>query len=704
MRIPLLFLGCVLAMASTQLNAQQTSTLSDTGLLNWMQEIIEEPDCLQCGKIDSLYSIGLGRKGITQNDSSYARLVYFQLAKKRLMGEFDSSLALYREHKTLLESESVPTEIAPQINFCLGGAHYYLGNYDTAALFYETSSEQFKAIDSYRLYSNAMNNLAICYSYSGNRLKEMQTLQELLRLQEEKNDSTTIISTKINLGLAYYDSKLLEKAEDILNEALALSQANKDSVYMSYALSNLGNIYAEKGNYDTAIYAYKRAILLNQGKYPALIHQAYTGIGSTFYDKGLPDSAYVYNKKAFYFDNTFVDPYARVYSAINFASNCYYLDIDYELADSIVDAFLPMAIEMEILDMVGNAYAIKGQRALREENFADAQLFYEKAFNYKDSIRIVENDQLIADLEVKYEVETQAMELDYLKEENLLKEEVIHRKNWINLLSFIGVAALLILVVVILYKQNKLKKALKLLSEREKELRVVNNELKVLNENRERMIATIAHDLRGPLSGISQILKMAKEPENASQIERLVSMGHSAAKTTYGLLENLLEWAREKQGLSRFKPEQYPLSKSVTTVFAIYDYIAQQKSIHLENKVDDSVKIYADIYMLETILRNLINNALKFTKQEGTVSVLAEVKAKSVLVEVRDTGVGMDKAKLEEVFATSGTEIMVGTNNERGTGFGLRLCLNLVKRHNGKIWIESEPNQGTSFFFELPTL
>lgn len=702
MRIPLLFLGCVLVCIATHVNAQDGNIVHDTSLLNLMESIIKEPECERCSQIDSLFLEGKNRKGITQDDSSHARLVYYQLAKQRLLGEFENLLTLYREHENLLESESVPTEIASQIDYCIGGAHYYLGNFDTAALFYERSSQGFKQVNDDNLYSNAMNNLAICYSYAGNRLKEMETLQDLLRLQEEKNDSTTIISTKINLGLAYYDSKLLDKSEQLLNEALELSEAVNDSVYMSYALSNLANIYGEKGKYDTAIHSFKRAIQLNQGKYPALIHQAYTGIGSTFYDKGMPDSAYIYNKKAFYFDNNFVDPHARVYSAINFASNCYHLNVDYELADSIVDAFLPMALEMQILDMVGNAYAIKGQRALREENFEEAQLFYEKAFRYKDSIRIVENDQLIADLEVKYQVETQAMELEHLKEENLLKEEVIHRKNWINTLSFIGVAALLVLIVIILYKQNKLKKAHNLLSDREKELRVANNELKALNENRERMIATIAHDLRGPLSGISQILKMAKEPENASQTDRLISMGHSAAKTTYGLLENLLEWAREKQGLSRFKPEKYPLSKSVNTIFAIYDYIAQQKNIRLENQVDESVKIYADIYMLETILRNLINNALKFTSPEGIVSVFSEVKEKSVLVEVRDTGVGMDKAKLEEVFATSGTEIMVGTNNERGTGFGLRLCLNLVKRHNGKIWIESEPNKGTSFFFELP--
>ena len=683
--------------------AQDVIDSTDLALIQTLQSISEDKDCKRCDELDSLYKEGISRPGITSNDSLRSILVYARLFGFRQSGEFENLIEFYKTtHFYGMKLQELPTSIRPQIPFIVGSAYFYMSQYDTASSFYVKAANSYKELGNYDLYSHSMNNLAICLNYSGKRIEEIEVLQELHSFQESRKDTFAIIPTKVNLALTLYDSKIINRAEQLLQESLTLSTALQDSLRMAYSITNLANIYADRGQPDTALSLYRKAIQYAGDIEPALENQALNGIASTFMDRMQYDSAYYYYEKAYLTESPFVNPYNLVYTAINFAATHYEVNKNLPYADSLTEAYLPQAKQFEILEMVSIAHATLGKSAMRKGKLGEAENHFMLALNYKDSARTFENDQLIADLEIKYQLEKKQNEVDYLKEINEKNEQSIERTNLINTLAIGGTVILLVLFVLILYDQKRLNKVNKLLSRQEKTLTIANENLVLLNKNRERMIATIAHDLRGPLGGVSQLLRMAKEEESKEEAIALIDMSYSASKSTYGLLENLLEWAREKQGLLHFKPKYIYLKEPVDQVCGIYDYIARQKSITLKNNVDNEEQIYADVYMLETILRNLINNALKFTDKNGLVEINSKTGKNSVIIEVKDNGVGMSQEKVNEIFNQEDMDVSLGTNQERGTGFGLLLCQTLVKNHKGKIWIESKVNEGTRFYVELP--
>lgn len=683
--------------------AQDALDSSDLALMQIMQSISQDETCARCDELDSLYNEGINRPSIANSDSLRSILVYARLHGYKQAGNFETLVEFYKTTNLCnMSMQELPKSVRPQVLFTVGSAYFYLSQYDTATMFYLKAANSYKELGEFDMYSHSMNNLAICLNYSGKRIEEIEVLQELHSLQESRNDTFAIIPTKVNLALTLYDSKFIDRAEQLLLESLALSSALRDSLRMAYSITNLANIYADRGLPDTALVLYRKAIRYAAEKDPALENQALNGIASTYFDLLQYDSAYYYYKQAYLTESHFINPYNLVYTAINFAATHYQVDKNLPYADSLTKAYLPQAKQFGILEMVSNAHATLGKSALRKGNLGEAQDHFLLALNYKDSARVFENDQLIADLEIKYQLEKKQSEVDYLKEINEQNEQSIERTNLINTLAIGGTIILLVLFVLIMYDQKRLNKANKLLSNQEKTLTIANDNLVLLNKNRERMIATIAHDLRGPLGGVSQLLRMAKEEESKEDVNALIEMSYSASKSTYGLLENLLEWAREKQGLLNFKPKYIYLKEPVDQVCGIYDYIARQKSITLKNTINNNDQVYADVYMLETILRNLINNALKFTEKNGLVEISSKAGNHSVIIEVKDNGVGMSQDKVKEIFNQEGMDVSLGTNKERGTGFGLLLCQTLVKNHNGKIWIESEVNVGTRFYVELP--
>jgi PAS domain S-box-containing protein len=241
--------------------------------------------------------------------------------------------------------------------------------------------------------------------------------------------------------------------------------------------------------------------------------------------------------------------------------------------------------------------------------------------------------------------------------------------------------------------------------ENEEKIKNMNKELRETNETKDKFFSIIAHDLRGPLSGLSQILEiLVTDYEDMDEDEKMeiVTEAAKASNSTYALIENLLEWSRIQSGRLLYEPVKFNLFNLISNVKTLYNQNIKKKAITLQVEVNPEVTVFADKKMTETIIRNLISNAIKFTPQNGSITVNSEANQNYCTIKVQDAGIGMDEKSVDKLFRIDVSHSTPGTGGEAGTGLGLILCKELVEKQGGKIWVESILNEGSSFYFTLP--
>ena len=239
------------------------------------------------------------------------------------------------------------------------------------------------------------------------------------------------------------------------------------------------------------------------------------------------------------------------------------------------------------------------------------------------------------------------------------------------------------------------------------QLRKYSDELEELNATKDKFFSIIAHDLKGPFNGIlgfSEILKDEAERMDIKTIQEYAGLIYTTSKNTYHLLEDLLDWARIQQSSMPFQPGSVLLYKIVNDEFELMVHKATSKMIEVINRIPENLVVSADEYMMKTVLRNLISNALKFTSANGTVEIKAEIRPDELEITVKDSGIGIRKEDIGKIFQIGSNFTSLGTDNEVGTGLGLILCKEFVEKHGGRIWVESEEGKGSEFKFTIPLL
>lgn len=231
-------------------------------------------------------------------------------------------------------------------------------------------------------------------------------------------------------------------------------------------------------------------------------------------------------------------------------------------------------------------------------------------------------------------------------------------------------------------------------------------ELQRINAEKDRFFSIIAHDLRGPFSsflGVTQLLDEKLSELTKEDIQDFAASMRISATNLFSLLENLLQWAKIKQGLIPFEPKNMLLFKIAEESIVNVHEPAKNKRIEIVNDIEDGVEVYADKNMLQTVIRNLVSNAIKFTPKGGKISLNAKVNEdKSVEVSVKDSGIGMNPVMMDNLFRLDVRTNRPGTEGEASTGLGLILCKDFIEKQGGKIWVESEEGKGSVFHFTVP--
>jgi PAS domain S-box-containing protein len=240
----------------------------------------------------------------------------------------------------------------------------------------------------------------------------------------------------------------------------------------------------------------------------------------------------------------------------------------------------------------------------------------------------------------------------------------------------------------------------------EAEIQLQNLELAEINASKDKFFSIIAHDLRSPFNGLLGLTKMMAENINdfsLPDLQKISKSLNSSANNMYQLLNNLLEWSKMQRGITQFNPKSYNLTSIAKKNIDIAYEFAKQKEIEIITKIPDDLRVTADEQMLNTILRNIISNAIKFTTRCGKVEigVISGGVHLDTTIYIKDSGIGMSGSTIKKLFKLDINVSQPGTDNEKGTGLGLILCKEFIEKHGGKIWVESEEGEGSTFYFSL---
>jgi len=247
----------------------------------------------------------------------------------------------------------------------------------------------------------------------------------------------------------------------------------------------------------------------------------------------------------------------------------------------------------------------------------------------------------------------------------------------------------------------------KLIEKQSDVVQEINNQLSVLNSTKDRFFTIIAHDLRNPFNvviGFSKILLREFQNLPTQTVKEYMEMIHNSSVNGNNLLDNLLQWSRSQTGRISFDPVSLNLWSLVEENLALLSADAQKKNIHIHSFIDSKLMVLADGNMIKTVFRNLISNAIKFTDQNGEITLSAIAERTQVEITVMDNGVGITEDVRNMLFHVNTNISTKGTLNESGTGLGLILCKEFVEKHGGKIWVESEVGKGSKFKFTLPMI
>ncbi|MEN8120921.1 MAG: sensor histidine kinase [Bacteroidota bacterium] len=247
----------------------------------------------------------------------------------------------------------------------------------------------------------------------------------------------------------------------------------------------------------------------------------------------------------------------------------------------------------------------------------------------------------------------------------------------------------------------------KLVIERTSKIEDQNIQLEKLNATKDRFFSIIAHDLRGPVGNLATSLGLITENfENLKEKNKLdlLKALKSSSDKTYHLLENLLIWSKVQRNSILYKPGNILLHELIAENIDLVKPEVQQKQIKITTQIPKNLKIYADSYMMDTIVRNLLGNAIKFTDENGNINIIAKSLKDRTIITISDTGIGIKQENVNKLFRIEHNYFALGTNGERGSGLGLILCKEFIDKHKGEIHVESIQGKGSIFKLSLPSI
>ncbi len=544
----------------------------------------------------------------------------------------------------------------------------------------------------------AQLHIGLAYKKLGDNEKALHAILKSISLYQKGNSVLGVGSGYISLGDVYSLQDDFPLALRYYNQAIDIFREEQDTLRLATSLFNTGDIYHEHNQFDSALLYYQEARqLFEMIGIEAGVAYALGNIGLVKTSLGDFEAGYEHLTAAIQILQPMGDNYAIAQYQLSLA-DIYQEKGNLNKAINYAQHGWNIARQDKLLEQMRNTSNKLSELYAQQKNYEKAYQFQSKYLAFRDSLNNEEVIQNMANMRTEFEVEQKQAEIELLEKNREVQ----------NLIQYglILLTVLLIIIALLLFGNNKLhKKANRLLARQKEELHEKNEELDALNATREKFFSLISHDLRGPvnaLPGLSGLIKAYIHEKNYEALPEIATHMEKAALHLSLLLDNLLSWAMNQKGDIPLQPEQLSVKEIAEEVVGVFQTMAISKKIELYTRIEQPMYVWVDTNALFTILRNLTNNALKFTPINGEVFIDAQAEGEHILVQVADNGVGMSEEKIEALFHHKENERTWGTSGEKGVGLGLQLVSEFVKRSNGSIKVVSTEGKGTIFEILLP--
>ncbi len=655
-------------------------------------ETLKKSSSLSLHAIDSVHNeirtSNTNKKDSLLNESYYLYAKYYFLKE-----QLDSTTYYLKSGRKFLDLKSHAT---PKYFEFLGTTLYYQRKVSEALPYYDSTIYFARELQDIELLIKMLNRSAVLNSELGQRENEIQNLREAKILADSFSLTQEQAISRVNLAVALNESKFTIAAIHNLKEAKHFVDSFEDpelkNQYLTYIYSNIGDFYGGVNQHDSAIYYGVLALELVSDQDTQMRSHISNSLGISYADLEDYDKANEYLESSFTTALELGHPIAILSSGSAY-SNVLIHKEEFLRAKQVIFQALNAQNEVAFYDgLVGLHYNL-GRVYMTLDMKDSAEFAFTKALDFKDSSRSQYLDESMARLKVEYDLDKNELERSWLQEQNELKDGVIQSSRIIVALSIITLVLFGGLLIVINRNRRSLKK-------KQLELQLKNEALRDSNQNNQRILSLIAHDVRGPLASLETLIKFHQKEENYSAFETLTIVKGSIS-TLNSLVSSLLNWARKEKGLSQFEPSLIPLRTELSKIKELYTHQLTFKQIEFDLSIPHHVMIYADENMLHTVLRNIVTNAIKFTSKDGQITVSHSIKDNYDEICIADNGIGISEENLRLMREGQITS-QKGTNSELGTGLGVLLVRDMMTAHGGKLTIHSKSGEGSTFCLQFP--
>lgn len=571
------------------------------------------------------------------------------------------------------------------------GDELFFRRVDTASVFLEKALEIEQQHGLEYLRMRTLTDLAGLDRYVENYEACVAKQYQVIGLAEELKDTSFIIEGKMRLSvtMSAQGGKQLDEAIKVLKEAQVLALEIGDNGRYARTFDYLGGVYLNKEEYREAISNFERRIKLSDESEVDKLIITYLELAVCYNELGNTDSTYIAVVKSNEYNGGRNIGYQQYGELI--LTDYYIENKQLDKAKAGAELGLQMAGDYDkgmksvSLNQLRKIYEAKGD--------------YKKAYQY--FVEFDEVEHLLENEDLSLKISEARIEANYEAEKKVLlanseKEQAIVEARQKQYMYLAGIAALISAFLSGLYF---------LLRSKNKQINRKNAELEKLNNVKDQLFQIIGHDLRKPalaFRNVSKNLNYLIDKGDAERIKRLGIEIDQEGKNLYNLTDNLLHWALMQKDLLSIKPTKINVHNAVADNIEIFQSTAKYKGVKLINEIDEEMNILADRNSMDTIIRNLIDNALKYSTEDGEIKLEASHNGSLIDIAISDKGIGMTPQEVNQILNDDQTESKEGTANEKGSGLGMKIVMSMIFKNEGSININSSKGEGSIFVVSLP--
>lgn len=560
--------------------------------------------------------------------------------------------------------------------------------------------------------SRALENIGWIYYRQGNWQKSFEYSSEAYRMALAVGDKLQAARLMNNLGALYYEQMNYEKAIEHFRRGYELATEVDDLYTRIRSLNNVALNFTQSGNQDSALYFAQTSIKLNEDAgSPYLTSFAHRVVGDVFLAKGNYDTAQVIFSKSL--------DLARAQKVKSFEAgvlhrlgNAFLLGGKLKEAKEVLSFSVGFCEQEGFLDELSKSHKYLAQVYEKEGNIQKAFAHLQSHQIYNDSLVNKSNRDRLNLLQGMFEENLEKSELELLKAQNENQAfRLASSKRNILILS-LGLAVIAVLLIRMYFLNVSVSKTNQDLVSKQKRIEEQNQalesqsaELSVINETKNKLFSILGHDLRGPVGQVKAVVDLLTGNQlDQREFESLISTLKKDIDSVNFTLNNTLQWSMSQMGGFKINAAEFNLRNTVDHSLSLLESSFKEKNLQICNQMEDEVMAFADPNSIEVAVRNVLNNAAKFSNNGGSIFIFSEKNTDFIRMCIQDQGVGMSEEQIKAILSDSYTitKSKPGTQKEKGSGLGLQLTKEFVRKNGGEVFIDSQIGVGTKFCIQLP--